>query len=646
MRWILWASLVGCLFLGVWNGEVHAQGRGVKPVATDHQGDPLPPGALQRMGTARLRHGGPVRCLALDPDGALLASAGDDRIVRLWEIPGGKEVKTFQGHYQGIQGLAYSLDGKLLAAAGDAGFVQLWDVRSGKELGLLDGTPDKTAKPTLSAVAFSPDGKQLISAASDGLLRLWNPATRKLQGSLEGHKEWIYCVTFSRDGKFLASCDGDENIFIWDVATGKVARRLKHAVNHRNSVLAFSDDGKRLVSCGADVRIWDVASGKQLESFPHEAIKAALAPDGKLFSTVNMYGKVMMWQTPSDPGVWGVAQSGNWVHALAFTPDRKLIASAGDGRIRIWNVAREEEAVRFAGHQDGLTAVTFTPDGKQVVTASTDGSVRVWDALTSKEVRTIPGKWGLVHTIAYSPDGKRLAFGDRYKGKVTVLDTDREVEAWSLGSPKAWIGALAFSADGKHLATGAGGSLLQIWDGVNGKEVRTFPGSVGPECMAFAPNGKLLATPAGAVVRLWDAGTGKQQERVLLENIGGKDYPYEAIVALAFSPDSKRLASGGAARTLCVSDVATGKPIWTTRLRCCTNPVVFSPCGKLLAAGKWDGKVGVWEAATGKEVALLNGHRDEIRGLAFSRDGRQLASASKDTTVVIWDATRFGGGGK
>lgn len=167
-----------------------------------------------------------VRHLAFDPDGALLASVGDDYVIRLWDTVTGQQVQAFSGHRYAVGSLAYAPDGKMLAT-GEYGIVHLWEVRSGKKLRQLEAPGEDVNKiRDVNAVAFSTDGKVLAAGSTDGFVRLWDPAAGKLLKAWRASDDWIKHVALSPDGKLLASSDKEGAIRIWELATPKETRKL------------------------------------------------------------------------------------------------------------------------------------------------------------------------------------------------------------------------------------------------------------------------------------------------------------------------------------------------------------------------------------------------------------------------------------
>jgi WD40 repeat protein len=649
------AALVSCLL------TVPAEGQAPQAPARTER---LPHGALLRMGSTRLAHANWFTSLQFSPDDRLLGAADADGVVRLWDTATGQLMWEKPKRSGGT--LAFSPDGNTLAIGGYyQNEIVLWDLHKNEALFELP--------QNARALDFSKDGTILAAAGADKIVRLWNTTTGKVLHECKGHESELFAVAFSPEGDLLASGGGsggtshNNEIRLWDPATGKEVAELdddnQRLLQLPDAVysLAFSPDGKTLGAGGAYVvRLWDVPRRKVAHRLENCSYDVAFSPNSKSLVAAGEFG---IYDLAS--GEIAVKLAGNvGVYACVdYSHNGKLIASGNkEGYIQLWNATTGKEILLRKGHEGGIRAVAFSPDGTVAASVSReDATIRIWGTASGTQLLKIPVTWTGPDVwwseegshVAFAPYGRELltwthdaavrywkpddlesrtlqlgttratamAFshdgtlgavveydgGSRIKIALYELDGGRSVTSLDPFDGKSgsdpWISSLAFSPDKKKLAVGVLGSSLQetpspsvqIWD--LKREVierRIRPAVAPPGHVCFSPDGSLLATSPtrGAPLQLWRTSDGNEVRSFKLEaDAHGRD-----PAPIAFAPDSKRLAAADANRDIYV-----------------------------------------WELTVGDKVRTFQGHQKAVTSLAISPDGKTLLSGSEDATMLLWD---------
>jgi len=468
---------------------------------------PKPDGTTAGNTSTKLReytgHTGAVTSLAVVADGAILATGGEDKTVRVWEITSGKQLRVLQGHLGRVTAIASRSDGKQIASGSEDGAIRMWDLSTDDEHRAMSEATD-----SLWAVAFSPDGKRVAAAGADKNIRVYNPENGKLEATLTGAKSPITSLAFMPDSNRLVAAGGDQALVVWDVEKEKV---LKEVPGHESAVLtvAVSGDGKLLVSGSADktARGSDPESGKALWSWNgRSAVCAVAIRKGNKHVAVGLADGTLVILNLTGPTPKEVlTQSGHvaGIGSAVFSPDGNRLATVGgDGALRIWTVAENgsiAQLVKFEGHSkpggnlSPLTGVAFAPDGRYLAAVGADSVVRVWDIQTKSEVRGLRGHTDWVTSVAFSPDGRYIATVGVEKDKVLRIFELPPLEVAGGGGHVQGVNAVAVSPNGKIAATAGTDQTIKLWDLATGKEVGTLIGNADtPFSVAFLGNDALV----------------------------------------------------------------------------------------------------------------------------------------------------------
>jgi RNA polymerase sigma factor (sigma-70 family) len=628
-----------------------------QPPRTDRYGDPLPPGAVMRLGTVRFRQAPFFKHILHSPDGRLVVmDSGQDRLV-LRDARDGRSLRQIALGIENIEDLAFSPDGRMIATVGyqtlergrdvAANHLTFTEVPTGRQVRRAGWDDRWNDHDLVEKVAYSSDGRTVATVSINGKLRLWDAATaelRRVERLGEGRSRLAMAFSPGGASRKLAIA-WQQAIDLWDVAQVRRTRRIAIERQYRPDCLAFSPDGSTLAagvaSRGAEIRLWNVADGallRRLKSRKDAHVShMAFSPDGKVLAAIGRGGPLVRFDvaTGTELDLLSNVRMADGPHAisydgmdmlstvrladspLAFSPDGRTLATTGDRQaLHFWDLATGLDRLATPeAHLGDVIALACPADGKTLVSGSRDRTARIWDLATGRPTRVIPHD-SRVESLAISADGSLLATSSTLPElrEVYVWDlrTGNRLRIWELEASKVGsqlVRGVALSGDGSSVIAALGDGSLRRWDVATGKECPIAqpklekqppnePG--GPDYVnraVFSRDGRSVALMGGGLVQVVDLRSGDRRFREALGDAFGSTQVGE------FSPDGRSLAI--------IREDRAG-----------------------FRAGDWIGSSTaestiVWlDSRTGhvrREILIPD---SDVRGLAFSPDGQAIAIAT------------------
>jgi WD40 repeat protein/serine/threonine protein kinase len=532
--------------------------------------------------------------------------------------------------------------GGAFVAASSGRTVKFLDYATGRELGTL-----RNLRPanSITALAFSSGLTNLLAVASDNTIQLWDLEHNQITTTLDEGAN-VKRLALSTDGKLIAAANDDQTVTLWDIERRIILWTAKTVDSV--AAVAFTPDGKSLISGGGEIGntlLWELTSGKAT-AFPLEhtawVTSIAFSPDGKTLATAANDNTVVLWDLAERKLLKRLLGHNAYVNSVQFSSDgSRLVTGSGDSTIRLWDIATGTTISTYRGHQAGVTSAVLSPDARHIVSSSWDRTVKVWDTLQRGPADVIPGRSAWLNAVEFSPDGKFLAASASRGNMVQLWDLSSHSPITELKGFTASPVQSLFSQDGSFLAVGGEDETVRIWNlkdfGLRCVLTNEFDAS----SISLSPDGPILAVAVGGFksgtvtngLTFWDLSSSRKLEKLAAAR------PKAHIVA--FSPDGRLLAVGyfdGCVRLWDFHNEALlaefnehwgeDNYVWS---------VAFNPSGTILASADNVGNVCFYDVRRRTALPSSKEHSLRVWRVTFSPDGQRLASASDDGTIKLWN---------
>jgi WD40 repeat protein len=603
---------------------------------------------------------GSLRAVAVHPQQPKFATAGEDGLIRLWNVP--QPPQELAAHKAPVGALAVSPDGKQAASGDASGTVRRWSLPEGKDAGELTG-----GKEPVRAAVYRRDSQELATGDAAGVVRLFSTTEGTALGTIGAHDGPITGLSYHPNHTQLLSSGADGILRLWQLPLVPPREVSKLAGQVR--AMATSSDGNTLVVAGEkSVRIVDATNNQERAAIEATSAvtAAAVSPDNAQAAFVTEAGTLHVAALVDGKPIADLGAHIGAVTAVAFRPQAGQLATAGsDGQLRLWELPATPRT--FSDHTGRITAVAVSPNGQLLATASADKTVRLWNLADGSASWTL-GHDEVVTAIAWKPDSSQVAAA---AGKqVRIWNMADGQQAAALDKFTGNIAAVVFAPDGASVYAAGAAQTIQQWNLADGALLRTLGDHDKPiqSLTLVAGGATLISASQDGAIRAWNLATGA---RAMSINHGG------APTALAASSDGKWLAVAGPQKSIQLYDLADGGIAQTITLTAATDCLAFSGDNLSLAGGSADGNARIWnlqgqlqefvpsadnaptalaflpdhrQLVVGGQKNLVRVHRralvkalpvsqSPLTALAWSADGQFVLTGASDKTLKLWNVT-------
>ncbi len=592
----------------------------------DHLGDPLPDGALQRLGTRRMR--GSVTDMVYSACGRR-AFVLSGECLCIWDLTQGNCIARHRVSAYRLTAAAWTRNVTGALFADEEGVLREWILtEKPREVGKFE-----TGRTSLVSLRYSPDENRVLTLdRGTCTLEEWDRETGRRRIAISDAGEYFDLCLYGPDGRTaLVAHQPGHNVYHYDLMTG--ARLKVFVEDYVCYDMCLSADSERLlVGTRHMSNEWRLRDYECLETFTghlgHAVPSVAYARDNRHVLTGSRDGSIRLWDRKTATVVrrWYPHQS--HVNRIRVSPDGDWVLSHGsDALLSETSLATGRPRLQWERHMAGVQAVAVTPDGSRAITGSTDKTIRWWETERWTTAQTVECPGGEVHALAVSPDGARVAAGCK-DGSVRVFECASGTCVHAFDGHRGYVRAVAFSGAGEVVSAADDGSV-RVWDTCTGRAIRTLEGHLGGVlALAVSPDGRdVVSGGRDGTVRVWHLGTGELNVMATAHR--------GWVQAVSCAPDG-RVISAGRDGWVVEWDLRDGRELRSYAHGDGLEDALYLPDGTSVCSAGQDGRVVVWERESASPAAEFTGHEGAVHALAASPDGRWILSGSADTTALVW----------